>query len=89
MSLLLFEQKMLSFEREHKRLLHRLTFIPTDSLQRLCNVHYFSKERMVTNKEHPSSILRGTEGNQRVFVFIFLFQNSTGTVKENADKQMV
>lgn len=48
----------------------------TDSLQRLCDVHYFSKECMVANKEHPSSILRRTEGNQRVFA-AFIFNSKT------------
>lgn len=53
----------------------------TDSLQRLCDVHYFAKECMVANKEHPSSILRRTEGNQKVFATVinFQFQNSMGT----------
>jgi len=48
----------------------------TDSLQRLCDVHYFSKECMVANKEHPSSILRRTEGNQRVSA-AFIFNSKT------------
>ena len=60
----------------------------TDSLQRLCDVYYFSKECMVANKERPSSILRRTEGNQRVFAPFIFYSKLDGNSNESVDKQI-
>jgi hypothetical protein len=42
---------------------------------------------MVTNKEHPSSILCRTEGNQG-FLYYFSYANHNGNGNENVDKQI-